>query len=562
MAKTTKQQMELFELGELQKKGGLKDQGETVDPQSQNQVPVGSLKKEVRDDVPINISEGEFVLPADVVRYHGLEKLMNLRQDAKSGLKLMDEMGQMGNSDEATLPDDMPFKPQKFQQGGLNINQPQVNQQNVVPGVTTQQPGQLPKRRSVYDITPPKVTTPKKPTYTTTGQPQYKPRTDTAATPPYSSLVGAPFGQLPRSETKRFVNEETGEELYIPFVNGQPIYPIPTGFKEAATIKKEAEEKDPTRATVDTTRVTDVSGDDNPQEPDTPEYRVASTLAKQERNPITDAIGNFFKAGPIGIALDKLTGKPDPEKDFGGLFPADADQLRAMSDKESREMQLDSLAKQTGYTSYEDLANKLGVAEPQFKFGTEAGTIDRDTGKFFSQYGQAEDTKSGQVSYSSFTDFVNAMSASAKSGYYGGVESAKEALTKDPTNNKARNFLNEMGETYNVIDPTGDDRRDDEIDEQTYTGGPATIDLSKIGRDEDPGPDDDAPDDTTTTTTDGGGGFADTSDPSEGDDDNVDTGLGGSGGQDFGYTAQGGFMSKKRVKKIKKMKRGGLASRK
>ena len=126
MAKNTKQQMEMFELGELKRKGGLKDQGETVDMQSQNQVPVGSLKKEVRDDVPINISEGEFVLPADVVRYHGLEKLMNLRQDAKSGLKLMDEMGQMGNSDDATVPDDVPFKPQKFPQGGLNINQPQV----------------------------------------------------------------------------------------------------------------------------------------------------------------------------------------------------------------------------------------------------------------------------------------------------------------------------------------------------------------------------------------------------------------------------------------------------
>ena len=84
-----KKQMEMFELG------GLKDQGETMDRKSRNKVPVGSLKKEVRDDIPINISEGEFVLPADVVRYHGLEKIMNMRQDAKSGLKLMDKMGQM-----------------------------------------------------------------------------------------------------------------------------------------------------------------------------------------------------------------------------------------------------------------------------------------------------------------------------------------------------------------------------------------------------------------------------------------------------------------------------------
>ena len=555
--------MELFELGELQKKGGLKDQGETVDAQSQNKVPVGSLKKEVRDDVPINISEGEFVLPADVVRYHGLEKLMNLRQDAKSGLKLMDEMGQMGNSDEATLPDDMPFKPQKFQQGGLNINQPQVNQQNVVPGVTTQQPGQLPKRRSVYDITPPKVTTPTKPTYTTTGQPQYKPRTDMASTPPYSGLVGAPFGQLPRSETKRFVNEETGEELYIPFVNGQPIYPIPVGFKEAATIKKEAEEKDPTKATVDTTRVTDVSGDDNPQEPDTPEYRVASTLAKQERNPITDAIGNFFKAGPIGIALDKITGKPDPEKNFGGLFPADADQLRAMSDKESREMQLDSLAKQTGYTSYEALAKELGVAEPQFKFGTEAGTISRDTGKFFDSTGGSSNWDTGQTAYQSFGDFVENMKASTKSGWHGGTGYTKEDFDKK-FNDKQRELYTKHVEildkkpSWMQDDPdvkTGDERIEDT---QEYKDD--TREEEPIFEDFDTNPVDDSTDISTPTT--GGGGYYDDSDPSEGDDDTTSGPDTSSMDASFGYTAQGGFMSKKRVKKIKKMKRGGLASRK
>jgi hypothetical protein len=540
MAKNTKQQMEMFELGELKRKGGLKDQGETVDMQSQNQVPVGSLKKEVRDDVPINISEGEFVLPADVVRYHGLEKLMNLRQDAKSGLKLMDEMGQMGNSDEATVPDDVPFKPQKFQQGGLNINQPQVNQQNVVPGVTTQQPGQLPKRPSVYAITPPKVTTPTKPTYTTTGQPQYKPRTDTAATPPYSSLVGAPFGQLPRSETRRFVNEETGEELYIPFVNGQPIYPIPAGFKQAELIKKEEEEKDPTRATVDTTRVTDTSGDDSQQEPDTPEYRVASTLAKQQRNPITDAIGSFFKAGPIGIALDKL--KPEP-KMGAGLDLAEAFE----TSKEAGELaNKNSLARGAGYESYEDLANKLGVAEPQFKFGTEAGTIDRDTGKFFDQYGQAGDKDTGQVSYTSFEDFVNAMSASAKTGYYGSVAVAKS----QPDNPKAQAFLKEMGETYNVKDPTiatGDERiedtqeyKDDTREEEPVyedteptqedyndsTGVETDTSVDDVGSEEDPGVEDAA-------------------------DDPAD-------GFDFKY---GGLAGKKKKKKVKK-KRGGLASRK
>ena len=96
-------QMEMFE------EGGLKDEGGTVDEESGNDVPIGSTKEEVRDDIPAQLSEGEFVFPADVVRYIGLEKLMQLRQDAKQGLKTMEEMGQMGNSDEATMPDDLPF---------------------------------------------------------------------------------------------------------------------------------------------------------------------------------------------------------------------------------------------------------------------------------------------------------------------------------------------------------------------------------------------------------------------------------------------------------------------
>ena len=96
-------QMEMFE------DGGLKDEGGMTDEVSGNDVPIGSTREEVRDDIPAQLSEGEFVFPADVVRFMGLEKLMMLRQKAKEGLKKMEDMGQMGNSEEATLPDDMPF---------------------------------------------------------------------------------------------------------------------------------------------------------------------------------------------------------------------------------------------------------------------------------------------------------------------------------------------------------------------------------------------------------------------------------------------------------------------
>jgi len=110
MAKRMAEQMELFEPVERGfDEGGLMDEGGTIDPVSGNDVPPGSTQEEVRDDISAQLSEGEFVFPADVVRFIGLEKLMMLRQRAKAGLQRMEDMGQMGNSEEAVMPDDLPF---------------------------------------------------------------------------------------------------------------------------------------------------------------------------------------------------------------------------------------------------------------------------------------------------------------------------------------------------------------------------------------------------------------------------------------------------------------------
>ena len=110
MAKRMAEQMELFEPVERGfDEGGLMEEGGMVDEVSGNDVPPGSLRTEVRDDIPAQLSEGEFVFPADVVRYIGLENLMRMRQEAKQGLAQMEAMGQMGNSEEATIEDNLPF---------------------------------------------------------------------------------------------------------------------------------------------------------------------------------------------------------------------------------------------------------------------------------------------------------------------------------------------------------------------------------------------------------------------------------------------------------------------
>ena len=183
------QQMDLFE------DGGLRDQGGGKDPVSGNDVPVGSLEKEVRDDIPAMLSEGEFVFPADVVRYWGLDLLMQMRQEAKQGLKKMEDMGQMGNSEEATLPDDMPFDMDdietgdepafKFNVGGLAAD-PRFATQNV-----------------------------NVPTYTE----EDKKNMETA-------VLSGIFGDI---TMKRYVNAD-GKVIYIPFIGDKPQAPIPEGY--------------------------------------------------------------------------------------------------------------------------------------------------------------------------------------------------------------------------------------------------------------------------------------------------------------------------------------------
>lgn len=67
-----------------------------VDPVSGNPVPLGSSPEEVRDDIPANLSENEYVVPADVVRYYGVKFFEDLRAQAKLGYQDMNENGRIG----------------------------------------------------------------------------------------------------------------------------------------------------------------------------------------------------------------------------------------------------------------------------------------------------------------------------------------------------------------------------------------------------------------------------------------------------------------------------------
>jgi len=94
----------------------MSDADEKVDPVSGNDVPPGSLPEEVRDDIDAKLSEGEYVVPADVVRFFGVKLFEDLRMEAKRGLAAMDEDGRIGgepvpeevyNDDEVVTDEDL-----------------------------------------------------------------------------------------------------------------------------------------------------------------------------------------------------------------------------------------------------------------------------------------------------------------------------------------------------------------------------------------------------------------------------------------------------------------------
>ena len=203
-AVTMDKQMSLFE------EGGLMDDGAERDPVSGNKVPAGSMSEEVRDDVPVMLSEGEYVVPADVVRYFGLNFFENLRNKAKDGLQGMEEDGRIGGEPVDSTPGDediteeermMLMEVMGMAQGGM-VTQQQMQQYN--PYAMQQQQYSNPQGYQVGGM----VTNP----YSSPYMPNAFPATSYAT--PGSSVFGTPLPTT--SPTAPTGGSQTTVTLYSP----------------------------------------------------------------------------------------------------------------------------------------------------------------------------------------------------------------------------------------------------------------------------------------------------------------------------------------------------------
>jgi len=103
------------EMDKMFEEGGLSTDGMEVDPVSGNDIPVGSNAEDVRDDVDAKLSTGEYVVPADVVKYIGVAQLEKIVDKAKAGLEDMAEGGRIGGD---PVEEDMEEMEEEYTLGG------------------------------------------------------------------------------------------------------------------------------------------------------------------------------------------------------------------------------------------------------------------------------------------------------------------------------------------------------------------------------------------------------------------------------------------------------------
>ena len=574
-------QMELFS------EGGLKQEGGTVDPVSGNDVPIGSTKEEVRDDIPAQLSEGEFVMPADVVRFHGLDKMMELRDEAKRGLKRMEAMGQMGNADEATLPDDVPFgiddldmddEPREMAEGGVvqAANGTFMNPNTGIGGFQQSQFANYNPQFTPYMPTQLPTTSYIKP------QQQATPLASQQQLPKFEDVIPAPEGKY--DEIIEYENEE-GLKLSIPFVKGKPIYPIPKGYKKVETGIVKPEDVATTTAQPKPVTITgDGAPEITPAEAKAQADRMAQVSAKTTRakelgytpaNPITSVLGALTPLGMLGVgktpgtidmagnvigqdkrSYDPITGKA---VSTGNIF---SDIMNAVTGKNVSNLTpvTDPITGQTSMVEIGKGAQALGVTPM-----TAAGMKQYTPAELMSQITQAQkelDVAKATVSraqadvgqtggafevpaYDTVADFGKAMAASAATGFYGSYATAK-AIATDPTKTakqkeKAINFGRRMNPFFDM-----------EID--TRSDAEVEADLDAISQDPDVQAQAQAEKGFDVDETFGSGESSDNNDGSQSASDQAST----ADEQGGVFSAKGGFMKKT---KTKKMKRGGLASR-
>jgi len=245
-------------MDKLYQEGGLADDGTNIEPVTGNEVPTGSMDQEVRDNIPAQLSEGEYVVPADVVRYYGVKFFEDLRGQAKQDFARMEAEGRVGGEPVDTngmpMEQDEELTPEEMQMLAEALGQSPTGM--AMGGMVPQQQQAMynPYEQQQTQYTPPA------PVFqsTRTGMQEgglaqealegYTGPTFDPSQYSYGGGFSSPFGEDTSTssggmEIKEYVNPDTGQTRMITVLNGEPIGLVPDGFIPASQeAKQQAQE--------------------------------------------------------------------------------------------------------------------------------------------------------------------------------------------------------------------------------------------------------------------------------------------------------------------------------
>jgi len=202
-------------------RGGLDDDGMSRDPVSGNTIPAGSMANEVRDDVDAKLSDGEYVVPANVVRFFGVKFFEDLRTQAMQGLGTMEANGRIGGE---PMPSAMPMQDQlansseELSEQDMAMLQNIMNEGGDVRGYAHGGFHETPENASTaynplqYPLTQ----------YATPGASVYNPNLNPNVQALEQTQTAAPTPAGSESTFVTFVNPRTGTIQVLQYINGEP----------------------------------------------------------------------------------------------------------------------------------------------------------------------------------------------------------------------------------------------------------------------------------------------------------------------------------------------------
>ena len=255
-----------------------------VDPVSGNEIPMGSNAEEVRDDIPAQLSEGEYVVPADVVRFYGVKFFEDLRTSAKVGYQQMQENGRIGGEPVGMemAGDELPFDISELQMVDDDQEQPEMYAGGYMKGYTG---GGFENPNS-----------------------------------PDQFQYSTQFNQVAIREFK----SPEGKSIFIQFFNGQPLTAIPAGYTEVKSTEEQVAEQVAEQSTNN-------NNDDNDTPPvDPPEsMNWAAEATIEDFQNYADSRGGFGQkaltvgagmiAGLPGASLMRMAQKAEDNRVKAGL---------------------------------------------------------------------------------------------------------------------------------------------------------------------------------------------------------------------------------------------------